>query len=545
MHSLQHTLQARNRWLQASGTQQAITDALTGFLQTGNLSAASGLLLDAALRLARRECGFIGMLAGSRARVLATRGAPDIASSMHRHFIAFERDIARYGHGEWPRAEFDACLGLAARATGTRDATRHAQGGVRHAGCTIFGIVQHDEVLGWLGIAGSPLDAGAGERDAIEPVLHSAGALYAHERRAAGPPPRRQQQAAATAGAPAEAIEIHRRPQVGGMIGESHALRRVLAQVERIALTDGTVLILGETGTGKELVARAIHERSPRHARPLVKINCPAIPESLVESELFGHEKGAFTGATTQRKGRFELADGGTLFLDEVGDMPLAAQSKLLRVLQEREFERVGGSATIGVDVRVLAATHHDLKQLVRESRFREDLYYRLAVVPIQVPALRERREDIEALVHFFVNLFNTRHGTDVDRITQASLAHLTAHHWPGNVRELENVIERAVILSNGPVLDLVDAALPVDEPCRPAQPSASSERAAAQGAAAKFSGTIDELQRDYILRVLENTRWVVEGQWGAAARLGLKPSTLRNRMHKLGVRKLGHPSSE
>jgi formate hydrogenlyase transcriptional activator len=348
------------------------------------------------------------------------------------------------------------------------------------------------------------------------------------------------------------AEEISTRHQADRIIGESQPLRHLLEQAERIAGTAGTVLILGETGTGKELFARAIHELSPRHARPLICINSAAIPESLVESELFGHERGAFTGASTQRKGRIELADGGTLFLDEVGDMPLAVQSKLLRVLQERELERVGGHTTIRVDVRVIAATHRNLQQLVREGSFREDLYYRLNVVPIHVPPLRERREDIPTLAKFFVNRFNTRHGRQVQRIAQSDIDMLAAYDWPGNVRELENIIERAVILSRGAMLELPEL-LAAQRPGRE-MPGASPGREAAGALpalatlvppAAAFSGTVNELQHDYILQVLECTRWVIEGEAGAAARLGLKPSTLRNRMNRLGIHKVSRQRGE
>ena len=312
-----------------------------------------------------------------------------------------------------------------------------------------------------------------------------------------------------------------------------------------VAQTESTVLIQGETGTGKELVARAIHDRSPRRARALVKVNCAAMPRDLVESELFGHERGAFTGATGQRKGRFELADGGTLLLDEIGDMPLETQAKLLRVLQERQFERVGGSTTLKVNVRVITATHRDLPTLVTEGLFREDLYYRLNVFPIQVPSLRGRAEDIPALVAHFVRRFSSKSDQEPKRVTQADMRQLTEYAWPGNVRELENVIERAVILTRGDTLEIPPGVLGVGHSV-PAQghghvrhaTTASPSSMTADTASDDLSGTLDDVQRSYIVRMLERTAWRIDGPRGAAKILGLKPSTLRHRMSKLGIRK-------
>ena len=309
------------------------------------------------------------------------------------------------------------------------------------------------------------------------------------------------------------------------MVGDSPALRHVLEQIAQVSTTDSTVLIQGETGTGKELVARAIHERSPRRERPLVKVNCAALPRDLVESELFGHEKGAFTGATQQRRGRFELADGGTLFLDEAGELPLEAQAKLLRVLQEREFDRVGGTRSLRTDVRVIAATNRDLQARVAAGGFRADLYYRLNVFPILVPALRERRDDIPGLVRHFAAKAARKLGRTLDGISPAFVERARAYDWPGNIRELENLVERAIIMSNGGVLDAVEL-------FSPASPSEKAPSVAAGDA------TLEEMERAHIRRVLERTRWVIEGERGAARILGLNPSTLRGRLRKLGIRK-------
>ncbi len=307
------------------------------------------------------------------------------------------------------------------------------------------------------------------------------------------------------------------------IIGGSRALKKVLKAVEMVATTDTTVLLLGETGTGKELVARAIHHLSPRQHRTLVKVNCAALPTGLIESELFGHEKGAFTGALSRKIGRFELADGGTIFLDEIGDLPLELQPKLLRVLQEGEFERVGGSPTIKVDVRVIAATNRDLEKAVQEGRFRPDLYYRLNVFPIRLPPLRERQEDIPLLVRYFVQKYGTKLGKRIETIPQPTMEALKAYPWPGNIRELENVIERAVILSRGSQLELGEW-LP--------KPGVSPQ--------GTWIPTLEELEREHILHVLELTGWRVSGEKGAAKLLGLKPTTLEARMKKLGITRKG-----
>ncbi len=304
------------------------------------------------------------------------------------------------------------------------------------------------------------------------------------------------------------------------IVGDSHALKRVLNQVKTVAATDSTVLILGETGGGKELVARALHNLSARRERAFVKLNCAAIPTGLLESELFGHEKGAFTGAIATKIGRFESADGGTLFLDEVGEIPLELQVKLLRVLQEQEFERLGSTRTIRVNVRVLSATNRDLAQLAEDKAFRSDLYYRLNVFPITMPPLRERAEDIPALTRHFAQKFALRMGKRVETIPSESMKALQRYSWPGNVRELENFIERAVILTHG-----TDLFVPVAELKRPQNHAASSGTA-----------TLEQAERDHILKTLRETQWVIGGSSGAAVRLGMKRTTLQSKMQKLGI---------
>ena len=310
------------------------------------------------------------------------------------------------------------------------------------------------------------------------------------------------------------------------IIGDSPALEVVLAEVEQVAPTDSTVLILGETGTGKELIARAVHNISPRCGRAFVKLNCAAIPFDLLESELFGHEKGAFTGAIAQKIGRFEMADTGTLFLDEIGDIPLPLQPKLLRVLQEQEFERLGSGRTHHIDVRVVAATHRNLWEMVSRREFRGDLYYRLDVFPVALPPLRERRQDIPKLVWHFVEICARRMGKRVDRISKETLGALTSYWWPGNVRELQNVIERAVILST-------DGVLPNPLPT-PKQNAMMPPRA---------QGTFRDSQCALILQALQATGWVIGGSSGAAARLGLKRTTLIAKMKKLGISRPLRPS--
>src|SRR5881296_2051336 len=304
------------------------------------------------------------------------------------------------------------------------------------------------------------------------------------------------------------------------IVGDSPALKRVLHQVETVAPTDSAVLIRGETGTGKERIARAIHDLSGRRGRTFVKLNCAAIPTGLLESELFGHERGAFTGAIAQKIGRFQVANGGTLFLDEVGDIPLELQPKLLRVLQDQEFERLGSTRTIRVDVRVVAATNRNLEEMVAAGTFRNDLYYRLNVFPITVPALRERAEDIPALVRYFVQKFARRMKKGIETIPADAMTALCRYAWPGNVRELENAIERAVILTSGLALRV-----PASEfPTRVVPPSGD--------------GTLEATEREAVVRTLRETNWVLGGPQGAAARLGLKRTTLQSRMRKLGIRR-------
>jgi formate hydrogenlyase transcriptional activator len=312
------------------------------------------------------------------------------------------------------------------------------------------------------------------------------------------------------------------------VIGNSPALESVLEQVERVASTDSTVLVHGETGTGKELIARAVHNLSSRCGRAFVKLNCAAIPLDLLESELFGHEKGAFTGAISQKIGRFEMADKGTLFLDEVGDIPPALQPKLLRVLQEQEFERLGSTRTHQVDVRLVAATNRDLAKMVKLGEFRIDLYYRLNVFPVTLPPLRERSEDIPALVAHFVDVYSRRMGKQIDEIPAETLSALSSYPWPGNIRELQNMIERAVILSNHGVLP---NPLPKEETQDAIIPPTAT--------------TLRDSERTLILNALESVGWVIGGRKGAAAKLGLKRTTLIHKMQKLGISRPPLQSSE
>jgi formate hydrogenlyase transcriptional activator len=331
--------------------------------------------------------------------------------------------------------------------------------------------------------------------------------------------------------------EIRSDYQFEEIIGRSKALDRVLREIQTVAPTDSTVLITGETGSGKELVARAIHQLSTRRDHAFVKLNCAAIPTGLLESELFGHEKGAFTGAINQRIGRFELANRGTVFLDEVGEIPLELQPKLLRVLQEREFERLGSTRTLRTDARLIAATNRDLASLADEQKFRQDLFYRLNVFPITVPPLRERREDIPMLVRHFAQQFARRMKKNVENISTETMDALTRYDWPGNIRELQNLIERAVILSTRPTLDVPVAALNG----RTARPTFASATAGKPTHRREVE-TLEDADRRHIVAALERTNWVVAGPNGAAARLGIKRSTLQFRMRKLGIARPAPP---
>jgi formate hydrogenlyase transcriptional activator len=320
--------------------------------------------------------------------------------------------------------------------------------------------------------------------------------------------------------------QISSEPCFEGIVGRSPALQQVLHQVMIVAPTDSTVLLHGETGTGKELIARAIHNFSSRRERPYARINCAAIPSGLLESELFGHEKGAFTGALMQRKGRFELADGGSLFLDEIGDISLELQPKLLRAIQEQEFERLGSSKTIRVNVRLIAATHRDLRAMIREEKFREDLFYRFNVFPIEIPPLRERREDIPLLVNYFVSKFSGRMGRQIKSIPKRAMEMLTTSPWKGNIRELANFIERAVILSRGHELDVPVCELPT-----------SSEISVAMGTRSTFR----QAESSVIIDALRAASGRIAGKGGAAERLGLKRTTLQNKIRRLGISKVNY----
>ena len=313
--------------------------------------------------------------------------------------------------------------------------------------------------------------------------------------------------------------ELQSDEQFGEIIGQSDAIKYVLFKITQVAPTDTTVLITGETGTGKELVARAIHGASSRKDRPLIKVNCGALSPTLIESELFGHEKGAFTGAVGRKPGRFELANGGTIFLDEIGELPPELQVKLLRVIQENEFERLGGNKTLKVDVRIIAATNRNLKAEVDQGTFREDLWYRVNVYPITMPPLRQRKEDIPLLVEHFANMYAKKFGKNIASVSPKTMEELQTHSWPGNIRELANVIERAVIHTHGTALQVVDHFKPAAVDSVPTE-------------------TLEAVEREYIIRTLENTGWRIEGPHGAARILGLNPSTLRTRMIKLGIQR-------
>ena len=335
------------------------------------------------------------------------------------------------------------------------------------------------------------------------------------------PPPTPEEQPSSLQGQTADVTLIHPRGAMAQgnrpIVSESRAVQRALLQVERVATTPSTVLLLGETGVGKELFAQAIHRLSPRHQRQMVRVSCAAIPSTLIESELFGHERGAFTGAIGRQIGRFEYANHSTLLLDEIGELSAEVQVKLLRVLEERVIERLGSTQSIKIDVRIIAATHRNLEKAVADHTFREDLFYRLNVFPIVIPPLRERLEDLPGLVWQFVNEFSERLGKPIESISPDSMRQLQRHSWPGNVRELRNVVERAVIVATGPVLTIP---LPTSSVCRPQQPA----------------WTLREIQSEHIRATLASTCWRIRGAGGAAERLGLKPTTLETRMAKLGI---------
>jgi len=324
--------------------------------------------------------------------------------------------------------------------------------------------------------------------------------------------------------------ELHKRRDFEEILGSSPELLKLLDRVQSVAPTDANILITGETGSGKELIARSIHGRSRRRDRPLVKLNCGAIPSGLVESELFGHLKGAFTSASERRIGRFELANNGTLFLDEVGELPLETQVKLLRVLQEQEFEPVGSSRTVKVNVRIIAATNRDLEKAVQSGGFRSDLYYRLNVIPLHVPALRDRRFDIPEMVMAFLHQSTKRMDKPVQSVSRETMRLLVDYSWPGNIRELQNVIERGVVLSKGSVLNLGADLLPIEGPGTGVEQAFFAET--------KFGDSLEEIQRQHILRVLERTGGVISGPNGAGAILDLHPNTLRSLMNRLGIRR-------
>ena len=401
-----------------------------------------------------------------------------------------------------------------------------AEPGIAAAGTRslcMFPLVSHDRVLGVLGLGSVQEDAFSDDDVSFLGQVANQIALAVENALAYGEISQLRDRLAR------ENVylesEIRSELHFDDIIGTSKALQRVLKDVETVAPTDSTVLICGETGTGKELIARALHNLSARKSNAFVKLNCAAIPNGLLESELFGHEKGAFTGAISQRVGRFEVAHRGTIFLDEIGEIPLELQPKLLRVLQEREFERLGSSRTLRSDARLIAATNRDLKEMVDQQKFRSDLYYRLNVFPIRVPALRDRKEDIPLLVRHFVQEFSRRNNRAINTIPSEAMEVLVRYSWPGNIRELQNVIERAVIISRGPVLTVAISDLDADIAKRDA------------GGNESLQDTLNETERSQILRALEAANWVISGPEGAAARLGMKRSTLQLRMQKLGIR--------
>ena len=556
LRRLNHKLNTRNLQL------AAITEALTRFLRTDASVEAAGVLLESALAQTSSHFGVVGVVkddgdpaskSSPEIRVLAMTGVHARLGWEGAFFDAMQDSLARQGYADYTASALATRIGnvLTKGASVRLNVGEHEDGSVVHA-LSVPMAVELD-VAGFITLFRCEREFTQGEQDSLE-VFARAGATVVECERL-----RRLRIESESRRAHAEEQALYLREELkthhnfDEIVGDSPALRQVLQQVERVAKTDSTVLINGETGTGKELFARAIHNASPRAERPLISVSCAAMPDGLVESELFGHEKGSFTGATAQRKGRFELADGGTLFLDEIGDMPLQAQTKLLRVLQEQVLERVGSSTPIKVDVRVLAATHRDLAEHVAIGEFRQDLYYRLNVFPLKLPPLRERPDDIPALVHFFMQRSAAKLGVTVRGVSEATIERLQRYACPGNVRELENIVERAVILCTGDVLEvsaelLPDAVMPSsplgaqlerkDRSAGVASPQSPAHDPAPAPGGADTDRTLEEVERDHILRALQRTEWAVEGEGGAADILGLKPSTLRNRMAKLGLRK-------
>ena len=452
---------------------------------------------------------------------------PDKESGSLRLFALDSRSCESPGEDSWleeSRSGEQICdvFGTRKSIVGGRQGASQLNGAARGCGCAVP-VISRDRVLGVLELQRRRERGFAPEDVAF--VTHIAGlvAIVVENTLAYGEIKVLKEQLAGEKLCLEDEIRSERGFEE--VIGRSAAIRAVLRQIETVAPTDSTVLICGETGTGKELVARAIHERSARSSNAFVKMNCAAIPTGLLESELFGHERGAFTGAITQRIGRFELANHGTAFLDEIGEIPVELQPKLLRVLQEREFERLGSTRTLKTDARLIAATNRDLEECVKESSFRADLYYRLNVFPIYVPPLRERSEDIPLLVRHFVQHYARRMNRAIDTIPSETMEALVHHQWPGNIRELQNLIERSVILSKGPVLQVPLAGLN------------SSNGASPDGAGRR---TLEEAEREHILATLKETKWLVSGPRGAAARLGMNRSTLQFRMKKLGILRPG-----
>src|ERR1700756_2736439 len=411
------------------------------------------------------------------------------------------------------------------------EATANAQGVLTHLSLCLYPLIIRERVLGVLGFGSSRENAFTEDDLSFFSQVANQIALAVENSLAYGQVSELKDKLAQ------ENIylesEIRSELHFEEIVGNSESLRRVLQEIETVAPTESTVLIYGETGTGKELIARALHNLSSRKSNAFVKLNCAAIPTGLLESELFGHEKGAFTGAITQRIGRLELANRGTIFLDEVGEIPLELQPKLLRVLQEREFERLGSTRTVRTDARLIAATNRDLETMVDEHKFRSDLYYRLNVFPVRVPALRERKEDIPLLVRHFAQQFSHRNNRVIDSIPSETMGALVRYHWPGNIRELQNVIERAVIISRGPVLNVALTELTPDVTST-SVPVVTTAKSASHESLQEM---LEETERNQILRALEEANGVVAGTNGAAARLGLKRSTLQLRMQKLGIR--------